>query len=199
MTQSLDNAFQLIWSYLPVLIAAIAVLVIGWVVALAVSNLTRKALQRTKLDEKLANWIMGEEKAEGVDTGLWISKGIYYIIMLFVLVGFFQVLGITLITEPLNRFLNEVFEFAPRLFSVALLLLIAWIVGNVLRAILLRILNAAKIDERFGRSVGFEKEKQVPITKTLADAIYYLIFLLFLPAILNALALQGLLQPVNSM
>lgn len=55
MTQSLDNAFQLIWSYLPVLISAIAVLVIGWVVALAVSNLTRKALQRTKLDEKLAN------------------------------------------------------------------------------------------------------------------------------------------------
>jgi|DewCreStandDraft_2_1066082.scaffolds.fasta_scaffold00539_13 hypothetical protein len=199
MTQSLDNAFQLIWSYLPVLIAAIAVLVIGWVVALAVSNLARKALQRTKLDEKLASWVIGKEKAEGVDTGLWISKGIYYIIMLFVLVGFFQVLGITLITEPLNRFLNEVFEFAPRLFSAALLLLIAWIVGNVLRAILLRILNAAKIDERFGRSVGFEKEKQVPITKTLADAIYYLIFLLFLPAILNALALQGLLQPVNSM
>lgn len=168
------------------LIAAIAVLVIGWVVALSVSNLTRKVLQHTKLDEKLANWIMGKEKAEGVDTGLWISKGIYYIIMLFVLVGFFQVLGITLITELLNRFL---FEFAPRLFSAALLLLIAWIVGNVLRAILLRILNAAKIDERFGRSVGFEKEKQVPITKTLADAIYYLIFLLFLPAILNALAL----------
>ncbi len=60
-----------------------------------------------------------------MDTGLWISKGIYYIIILFVLAGLFQVLGITLTTEPLNRFLNEVLEFVPRLFSAALLLLIA--------------------------------------------------------------------------
>ncbi len=34
--------------------------------------------------------------------------------MLFVLVTIFQALGLTLITEPLNWLLNQVFLFAPQ-------------------------------------------------------------------------------------
>jgi hypothetical protein len=39
----------------------------------------------------------------------------------------------------------------------------------------------------------------VPLSKTIANAVYWLIFLLFLPAILNALAMQGILAPVEGM
>ncbi|MGH7848644.1 MAG: mechanosensitive ion channel, partial [Candidatus Binatia bacterium] len=37
------------------------------------------------------------------------------------------------------------------------------------------------------------------LTQTFADTVYWLVFLLFLPAVLNALALQGLLLPVQMM
>jgi hypothetical protein len=117
--------------------------------------------------------------------------------MLFVLVGFFQTLQLTLITEPLNRLLTQLAEFAPRLLGASLLLLIAWVVGSGLRLVVSKGLTAAKLDERLGGEAGLETEKRPSLTKTLSDAVYWLVFLLFLPAVLGALELQGLLEPVQ--
>ena len=41
--------------------------------------------------------------------------------------------------------------------------------------------------------------KGVPLSQTLGDAVYWLVLLLFLPAILGALALDGLLAPVQTL
>jgi hypothetical protein len=79
------------------------------------------------------------------------------------------------------------------------LLLVAWIVASALRLVLSRVLTAAKIDERLGSEAGLEEEKRVPLAQTLGNAVYWLVFLLFLPAVLGALELQGLLEPVQGM
>jgi hypothetical protein len=123
----------------------------------------------------------------------------FYLIMIFVLVAFFQALGLTLPTEPLNQLLTQVFQFVPQLLGAVLLLLIAWIVASVLRMIISRVLSSARLDERLASQVGVGRERPVSLTKTLADTVYWLVFLLFLPAVLNALALQGLLAPVQGM
>jgi hypothetical protein len=195
----LNQIAQLVGAYIPNLIGALAILIIGWLVALVVSAIVRGALRRTTLDDRLARWIFGEEEAKVIETERWIAKGVYYLIMLFVLIAFFQVLGLTLITEPLNQLLIQVFQYAPRLLGAGLLLLIAWIVASVLRLVVLRVLRAAKLDERLGSQAGLEEEERIPLTQTIANAVYWLVFLLFLPAVLNTLALQGLLEPVQGM
>jgi hypothetical protein len=195
----LEQMAQLVGGYIPNLIAALAILIVGWLVALIVSAIVRGALRRTTLDDRLARWIMGEEAAEGVEVERQIARGVYYLIMLFVLIAFFQTLGLTLITEPLNRLLVQVFQYAPRLLGAGLLLLIAWIVASALRLVISRVLTAAKIDERLGSEAGLEEEKRVPLAETLGNAVYWLVFLLFLPAVLSALELEGLLQPVQGM
>lgn len=194
----LGQIAQLVGAYIPSLIGALAILIIGWLVALVVSAIVRGALRRTTLDNQLARWIFGEE-AKAVEVERWIAKGVYYLILLFVLIAFFQALGLTLITQPLNQLLTQVFQYAPRLLGAGLLLLIAWIVASALKLIVSRVLSAAKLDERLGGQIGLEEEKSVPLTQTLANAVYWLVFLLFLPAVLNALALQGLLEPVQGM
>jgi hypothetical protein len=178
----LDQITQLVGGYIPNLIAALAILVIGWLVALILSALVRGALRRTTLDNRLARWIVGEEAAEGIEVERQIARGVYYLIMLFVLIAFFQTLGLTIITEPLNRLLVQVFQYAPRLLGAGLLLLIAWIVASALRLVISRVLTAAKIDERLGGEAGLEEEKRVPLAQTLGNAVYWLVFLLFLPA-----------------
>lgn len=195
----LDQITQLVGAYIPNLIGALAILIIGWLVALVVSALVRGALRRTTLDDRLARWILGEEEAKAVEAERWITKGVYYLIMLFVLVAFFRALGLTLITEPLNQLLIQVFQYAPRLLGAGVLLLIAWIVASVLKLIVSRVLSAARIDERLGSQAGLEEEERVPLAQTLGDAVYWLVFLLFLPAMLGALAMQGLLAPVQGM
>jgi hypothetical protein len=183
------------------LIIALIILIVGWLVALVLSALVSGALRRTKLDERVGKWISEKEEEEGkaVNVARWTGKGVYYLVMLFVLIAFFQRLGLTLVTEPLNRLLTQVFEYAPRLAGAGVLLLIAWIVAALLRFLVSRALSLAKIDERLGSKVGLEDEQQVPLTKTIGDAVYWLVFLLFLPAVLNALALEGLLKPVQGM
>jgi len=133
MEVMLDQITQLVGAYIPNLIGALAILIIGWLVALVVSAIVRRALRRTTLDNRLARWIVGEEEAKAFEVERWIAKGVYYLIMLFVLIAFFQALGLTLITEPLNQLLVQVFEFAPRLLGAGFLVLIAWIVARGLK------------------------------------------------------------------
>lgn len=185
MQENIDRITQLVVTYLPNLLGALAILIIGWLVALVVSAIVRSGLQRTQVITR----ITGKEAAEGSDAEQWIGKGVFYLIMLFVLVAFFQALGLTLLTEPLNRLLNQVFQFAPQLFAAGLLLLIAWIVASGLRRIILGALNVVRLDARLG----------TPLAKTMSEAMYWLVFLLFLPAILGSLAMEGLLLPVQQM
>ena len=181
------------------LLIALGILIGGWLVALIISALFRLALRRTEIDNRLAQWLVGEEKIEGVDVEKWMARILFYLLMLFVLVGFFQALGLTLITEPLNEFLNQVFGYLPRLIAPAILLVGAWLLATGLRFVVLRVLTAAKIDERLGQEAGIEDAESIPLAKTIADSVYWLIFLLALPAVLSILDLDGLLSPVQSM
>jgi len=65
--------------------------------------------------------------------------------------------------------------------------------------IITKVLVALKLDERLGEKTGVEKEEQLPLSKTISNAVYWLIYLLFLPAILDSLKLDGLLAPVQNM
>jgi hypothetical protein len=195
MDNIIDQINQNVVGYVPHLIGALAILVLGWLVARVIAALVRGALRRTNIDNKLVQWLTGE--AVAVEDG--VARGVFYLIMIFVLVAFFQALGLTLPTEPLNRLLTQIFAFAPQLLGAGLLLLLAWIVASIMRVVISRVLGAAKLDQRLARETGVEDEKSVALTATLADTAYWLVFLFFLPAVLNALSLQGLLAPVQGM
>lgn len=200
MQAILDQITNLIGGYIPNLIGALAILILGWLVALVVAAIVRGVVRRTTLSKRMARWIWGEgEEGKAVDAERWISKGVFYLLMLFVLIAFFQTLGLTLITEPLNQLLTLVFQYLPRLLAGGLLLLVAWIVASVLRWILSRALSAAKLDERLKSQAALEKEQRVTLTKSISDAVYWLVFLLFLPAVLSALQMEGVLEPVQGM
>jgi hypothetical protein len=102
-------------------------------------------------------------------------------------------------TEPLNRLLNQIFAFAPQLIAAGVLLLVAWIVASLLRVVLLRVLTAARLDQRLADQTGLTGEQTGALSQTLADTAYWLVWLFFLPALLNALSLAGLLNPVQGM
>ncbi len=181
------------------LLLAVLVLVVGWIAALAVAALVRAALRRTEFDNRLTNWVVGEEKGEQVEIERWFGRGAFWLVMLFVLVAFFEVLGLTAITEPLSRFLVRLFEYAPRLIAPAVLAVVAWALATGLRFVVGRVLTTMNLDARLGERAGLADEEQVPLARTVSEAVYWLVFLLFLPAILAALNLQGLLGPVQSM
>lgn len=188
---------QLLGASIPSIVAALVILVVGWLLALIVSALVRSAMRRTDLDKRLAQWFADDESPDSVPAGEWAARGVFWLIMIFVLIAFFEALGLTLITQPLNRLLTQIFEYAPRLLGAGVLLALAWILASGLRLIFSGLLKAVKLDERLGSLAGVDEE--VSLADTVARVVYWLVWLLFLPAILDALALQGLLAPVQGM
>ncbi|MFH1403802.1 MAG: mechanosensitive ion channel [Candidatus Altiarchaeota archaeon] len=182
---------------MPNIIGAIAFLVLGWVFALLISSVVRKLLRKTTIDNKLAQIITGKKKSADLPVEKIISKCVFYLIMLFILVGFFEAMGLTLIAQPLNRFITQMTDYAPRLLGAGVLLLSAWFIASIVRRVVVGLLETAGIDEKISSTGGFETS--ISIAHTISEVAYWMIFLFFLPGILDALALKGLLDPVQSM
>ena len=195
----MDQIRQVAGLFIPQIAGALGILILGWLIALIVAALLRALMRRTGLAQRVAAWFAGEEGPRDVHVDNWVGRGAYYLIMLFVLVAVFQTLGLTLLTEPLNRLLTRIFEFAPRILGAGLLLIIAWVLASVLRLVIAKVLTAAKLDERLRGGIGEGDEQRPPLARSLTDAVYWLIFLLFLPGVLNALAVEGLLEPIQAM
>jgi hypothetical protein len=180
------------------LTVALVILVGGWLVSLIVAAIARGLFNRTGLSQRLSGW-SGDDTTP-VDVGRWVGRVVFWIIFLLVLVAFFDRLQLTAVTQPLNALLNQVFAFTPQVLGAAVLLLIAWIIATVVRFALNRLFEATKLDERLASQAGLEETPdQVSLSETLVNVVYWFIFLLFLPAILGALNMQGLLEPVQGM
>ncbi|NEP04341.1 MAG: mechanosensitive ion channel, partial [Okeania sp. SIO4D6] len=75
----------------------------------------------------------------------------------------------------------------------------AWLVATIAKLAVTKGLRTFGLDDRLNQQVSDgQTENQVQISDTIANAIYWLIFLLFLPVILEALQLQIALQPVQN-
>ncbi|MCJ7566826.1 MAG: mechanosensitive ion channel [Anaerolineales bacterium] len=201
MNEFLQQFLQTLGSYLPGALGAIGILVVGWLLAIIGSAITRGVLKRTRVDDRIAKLIRAEDEVEAgrVQVARWAGKAVYYLIMLFVVVAFLQALNLTVVAEPINQLLYQILSYLPLILGAGALLLVAWIIASALRLVIVRLLQAAKLDERLSSEADIEVSEELAISTTLGNVTYWLVFLLFLPAVLGTLGLQGLLEPVQGM
>jgi hypothetical protein len=188
------DTWEALVSYVPNLLFALGVLIVGWLIALIGAAITRGVLKRTSVDNRLAAWATGSEKGQDAPVEGMAGRAVFWVLMLFALVAFFSVLGWSEVSAPLNALLEEVFAFLPNLLSAAILIAVAWLIATGLRFALTGLLGKTSLDERFASEVS---EGETVPSKALGETVYWLVYLLFLPAILDALQLEGLLGPVT--
>jgi hypothetical protein len=154
------------------------------------------------LDNKVADWMAGPERKTSVPIELWAGRAVFYLIMLVVAIAFVQTVKLPSVSEPLNALLQPLFGYLPRLLGGCLLALVAWLLATVLRGVTAGLFKATKLDEKLGGALagnGNGNGKPLGLGNTFAEVAYWLVFLLFLPAILQALQLDGLLNPVTTL
>src|SRR5699024_467883 len=157
-------------------------------------------LKRTTFDNKIQAWVTGEDAAATRDDGRLersIGKVFYYIIMAFVLIAFFEKLGLKAVTDPLNKMLSAFLGFLPQIGGALILGLLAWVICNRSKLLITRVLGATALDTKATEHATDDGGKKVPLSATLAEVVYWFVWLLFLPLILDTLELRGLLEPVN--
>ena len=188
-----SNIENLIW--------AIAILLIGLIVSALVSSVVGGLLKKTTIDNRLAAWITGRPEGEGApQVEKWISAAVFWIIFIFFLIAFFDKLNLRAVSEPLNTFLTQIASALPKLAKALIFLGIAWVLATVAKLAVSRAMRTFGVDERLNQQVGTApSESPLLLSDTLANALYWFIFLLFLPLVLESLDLQQALLPVNNL
>ncbi len=179
------------------LVKAIAIFIVGWIIASIIKGVIKKILNATAIDNKIASAVTGQRGGESFPIESWIAGLAFWIIMLFVVIAALNALNLQAVSAPLNTLLDQITGFIPKLLGAAFLLGIAWVVATVVKTIVTRGLGALNIEQRLGMDA--ETSGDFSLTDTLGNALYWFIFLLFLPAILNALQLNGTLEPIQGM
>jgi len=99
---TVQDTGSMIWSYVPSLVGALAILVIGWIIAGLVARGARAGVEKTNLVGRSTRLITELEVSDIRRVEFWIGRGVFIILMMFVLIGFFQVLGLNEITQPIT-------------------------------------------------------------------------------------------------
>lgn len=204
-----QGIMQNLSSFVPNLIAAILILIVGWIVALIAKSITKGLLNRTRIDNQIAEWFAGGQGAEAPPIEKWVAGAVYWIIIIFTVVAVLQTLKLEVVSQPLNNFLNKILEFLPQIFAAAILVVVAWLLASLVKLITTRGLRALGLDERLGEQVsdssssrdgeGQRSTNSFSLSETMGNALYWFIFLLFLPSILSTLGLEGTLRPVQEL
>jgi hypothetical protein len=176
-------------AYLPNILLALCILIVGWLVAV----LARAGVMRL-LELLSVNLRIRESTGQSLDVERWIAIGVFWLILLLTLLGMFNALQLALISNPFQVLATQIFGYLPRLIGGTLLVLIAWLAATLLRALVTRVLAKTDLDDRLARQAGME-----PMTKNVGNFLFWLVILLFIPAILGAYDLQGMLAPVQGM
>ncbi len=191
-----QGSLQQVINFLPTLLGAVLILLVGWVIAAIAAAVTRSLLNRTNLDNRIASGVTGRQLPQ---IEKLISSLVFWAILLITIVAVLDTLNLRVASQPLNSFLNQVGDFLPKFVGAAILFGAAWLVATLVKLIAVRGLNALRIDERVNppEETTSLSSSRISLSETIGNALYWFIFLLFLAPILDTLGLRQALQPVQ--
>jgi flagellar biosynthesis protein FliQ len=181
---------------LPNVLIAIAVLLIGWLVAKLIEKAVYKGLQKTSLDNKLfSNANNKKYSAEKI-----ISKIIYILVLVFVFIMFLNILDLYILTEPLVGMISTITSAIPNILKAGLILLFAWLIASGLKFLIQKGGKTLGVHEKLSKYKLTDNNQQTTnVVDKVANIVFYLVLLMALPAVLSALNLGGVSEPFENM
>jgi hypothetical protein len=95
---------------------------------------------------------------------------------------------------------NNVIQAIPNVLAALLLLVLAWVVAAIAKGIVEKLFVKLGVHKAIGRTNFVEDaDHGKKVLKAIAKVIYLLVFILFLPAILDALNMESVSGPISNM
>lgn len=152
----LSRSFQNLWggviAFLPQLVFAILIVVIGWLIGALIGRVVAQIIRSLRVDEGLRKAGVEEALSRGgisLNTGAFVGGLIKWFIILVFLVAALDVLNL----DQVNDFLQGVVLFyLPQVIIAVLILLVAAVIGDVMQKIVTTSAKTAEI--RSARFLG---------------------------------------------
>ena len=177
------------WDQFHPILAAIVILLLGWIIALIVAAGVKKLLQKLNTNHRLSSATGHKPNIENL-----LSKLVFWFVIILAVVGALNVLNISGVSDPFSNMVSRVLAFIPNLLAAVAVGFIGWILARMVKAGLTNVLARTEMDEKLSNEVGVGS-----LSSNIGEIFYWLVLLLFLPIVLSILGLTGLLIPVQNM
>ena len=177
------------WDQFHPILAAIVILLVGWIIALIVAAGVKKLLQKLNTNHRLSSATGHKPNIENL-----LSKLVFWFVIILAVVGALNVLNISGVSDPFSNMVSRVLAFIPNLLAAVAVGFIGWILAGLVKAGLTNMLARTEMDEKLSNEVGVGS-----LSSNIGEIFYWLVLLLFLPIVLSILGLTGLLIPVQNM
>jgi hypothetical protein len=180
------------------LVVALLIIIIGYIIARLVAGLVRRILGRFEVDNKIAKRLSDDFDLPHINVENVTASIVFWILFLMAIVGAVQRLNLVAINAALNPLMTSITsDYIPGIAAALILALVAWVVAVVLRAIVVRLCRWGKLDERLSQYGALREGEEVSVTNTIGSLTFWLVILLFVPAILDTLGISAISEPIG--
>ncbi len=184
-----ENALSGLGDALPGVLGALVVLLIGYFIAKVLQGITYRMLSKTKLDDKLLGTTNTKIESEKI-----LSKMVYYIVMVLVLLVVLEMLGVSQVLDPLKNMVNEFTTYLPNMIAAGVI----GFVGYLLATIASGFVNlSGNIITRFSDRIGLQSN--FDLVGLLKKVVFILIFIPVLIIALDTLNMTAISDPAKEM
>ena len=184
------NMVGQVLSFIPNLIAAIAIGIIGWVVATGARTALNTALSKTTMDERLS------AQAGVKPMSSTIADMVYWFILLIVLTIVLGQLELDGLFAPLTNMVDKIFSFLPNIIIAGVVFVVGYIIAKVVRGIVTNLVSTFNVQELASKA-GLSEENSLP---NIAGSLAFLVVIIpTIIAALNALKIEVIARPATNM
>lgn len=182
-----------IWGYLPNVLGAVIVLIVGFLIARLIRSLLIPVFDRIKVDklqEKLGVEVNDQNKLSST-----LAYVVYVLILIPVIIIALQVLKISAVSEPAVGMLNIIFSYIPKIIGAALIIFIGVLIARFACQIVTRLIGATGVDPKIQGLLDGKMQNFV-FSKTVGTVVRVLIVIFFVVESFSVLKL-GILSQVG--
>ena len=148
---ALENLLIGFIDFIPKLVGAFIVFIIGWIIAVAIGKLIAEILKRIKFNQifEKGGWKTALEKADiKVDASSFIGAIFKWVLLIAFLIAAVQILGL----GQLRDFFIDVLNYLPNVIVAAFILVVAIIIADILEKVVRAMVDGTRIG--YGQIVG---------------------------------------------
>lgn len=186
---SFEPLLEVFIDYLPRIIGAVVILVIGWIIAKVVSKLVTRGLAATSIDNKVP-----ADEPETKPLSSTLGDVCFWLIMLLILPAIVGVLQMQGLMAPFTDMVQGLLGFVPNIIAALFIGGIGFLIATVLRNLVTSLLTATRVDR-----LGADRGGGIKISSLCGTLVFIVVLVPALIAALQALEMEAIAAPAENM
>ncbi|MBQ8992158.1 mechanosensitive ion channel [Candidatus Saccharibacteria bacterium] len=193
IAEPIVNMMNVFMTYLPNIVAALIILIIGLFVAKLVKGLLIPIFKKLGIDSWLKK--IGYAEAEDVEISVVLATIIYVLILVPVVIASLNALKIEAISKPAINMLDQMIVFLPRIAVAVAIIFIGRFIAKLVFMLLDQILKSVGLDkltQNIFTTSGTKVNEKFSLSKLVANVVRAIVIIFFVVEALNTLQLEVL-------